>query len=322
MAISVQKVLQNMSHALGGGDLSVEIDKFQVLNEAGEFLYSMYPWKWAAGRSALLDLRGSLSGSTATWTISTPALTLTQASAFTDYDFVDGDEIEILDGTGATTGVYKIASRRSDNAIVLESALAAGNLATGDIEWAIYPGTIELPLDCRDIISIQASSTSNIIRVKLTSLDEVNQRRGANALTQSPALYLASIVYSGSPPVPILEIWPSSGSNQTGALRIFYRSRWAHLYSDSAAIDIPEFVESLYVWIARAYARGYEREDEGSLHARLQEVMASPVFDVAKRSDGQIQPHYGPPRGGGAVIHRRHRSGEHEWLVNRVDSPV
>lgn len=320
MALSVQKVLQNMSHGLGGGDLSIEIDKFQVLNGAGEFLYSMYPWKWAQGRAALLDLRGSLSGSTATWTAST--LTLTATGAFTNYTFVEGDEIEITDGTGATTGVYTIASKTSADAIVLASALAAGNLATGDIAWAIYPGTISLPLDCRDIISIHSSSTSNILQISLSSLDFINQARGANAITQSPSLHYAAIVYQGSPPVPLLEIWPSAGSNSTGALRIFYRSRWTHLYSDSAAIDIPEFMEELYIWIARAWARGYEREDEGSLHLRIAEVMASPLFMVAKKSDGMIQPFYGKTRHGGAEVWRRGRHSDQGWIVNRVEAPI
>jgi hypothetical protein len=280
----------------------------------------MYPWKWAQGRSALPNLRGSLSGTTATWTAATK--TLTAASAFTDYDYLSGDEIEITDGTGATTGVYKIASRTSANAIVLETALAAGNLATGDIAWQIFPGTIELPTDCRDIISIQSSSTSNILQVCLTTLDMINSYRGASATTQSPALYYAAIVYSGSPPVPLLEIWPSPGSNQTGALRIFYRSRWTHLYSDSATIDIPEFMESLFVWIARSFARGYEREDEGSIHTRMAEIMASPHFMVAKKSDGAIQPYFGKTRHGGATIWRRRTTQEHGWLTNRVDEPA
>lgn len=309
-----------MKHELGGGDLSIELDKFQVLNEAGEYLYSMHPWKWAHGRSALLDLRGSLSGSTATWTVAT--LTLTQASAFTNYTYVSGDEIEILDGTGATTGVYKIASKASANAIVLSTSLASGNLSTGDIEWAIYPGTISLPTDLRDITSIQSSTTSNIIWVSLTSADKINQLRGANALTTSPALYHAAVVYSGSPPVPILEIWPSPSANQTGALRIMYRSRWTHLYTDGGMIQLPEFVESLYVWIARTYAAGYERGDAVSIHQRLAELKLSPIFEAAVRSDGQVQPFYGRPRHGGAVMHRRRHTEDHGWIVNRVADPT
>jgi hypothetical protein len=300
--------------------MSIEIDKFRVINEAGEHLYSMHPWKWAAGRSSLLDLRGSLSGTTATWVASTR--TLTETNAFTNYTFVAGDEIEIISGTGATTGVYVIESKTDSSNIVLSTAgLSGSDLATGDIEWQIFPGTISLPTDLREIISIQSASTSNILWVALTSKDKIAQFRGANALTQSPALFYAAVAYQGTPPVPILEIWPSSGSNENGALRIFYRSRWTHLYADNAAINVPEFVESLYIWIARAYAAGYERGDVASVHKRLAEINQSAIFDAAKRSDGQVQPFHGRSRYGGATMWRQ-RTSDFHTIVNAIPGPT
>lgn len=320
MTLTVNKILENIRHELGGGDLSIELDKYGIINEAGEHLYSMYPWKWAQGRSALLDLRGNVTGSTATWTASTK--TLTAASAFTNYSYVSGDEIEINAGTDVTTGVYKIASRTSASAIVLEDSIAADDEAAGDIEWAIYPGTIELPTDLRDIISIQSSSTSSIVYMTLVSLDEINSRRGANSITESPSLFYGAVVYSGTTPVPVLEIWPSSGSNQTGALRIFYRSRWTHIYTDNATVAIPEFIDSLYLWIVRAFAAGYERGGSASIHARLAEIRASPIFEAARRSDGQTQP-FRKLRNGGATIWRnKYGSSEDRWIVNRVPGPT
>jgi hypothetical protein len=73
----------------------------------------------------------------ATWTESTK--TLTKASGFTDYTHVAGARILISDGTGVIPGEYVITSRTSANAIVLESSLslAAGDLATGDIDGAL-----------------------------------------------------------------------------------------------------------------------------------------------------------------------------------------
>lgn len=320
MTLTVNKVLEQMRHQLGGGDLSTELDKFAVLNEAGEHLFSMYPWHWATGRSALLSLRGNVTGATATWTAS--SLTLTQASGFTNYTFVAGDEVQILDGTGATTGVYKIASRTSANAIVLESSLASGNLSTGDIEWAIYPGTISLPSDLGEIISIQSSNTANAYRVCLTSLDQINLLRGANALTTSPALFYAAVVWSGTTPSPILEVWPSPSAAAAGALRIFYRSRWSRVSTDSAQIEIPEFVESLYIWIARAFAAGYERNEQASIHQRLAEIQAGPVFDAAKKADGRAQTKYSRIRNSGVMVNRKRDSGDQGWLVNRVGAPI
>lgn len=85
-----------------------------------------------------------LSVSDATWTESTK--TLTKASGFASYTHVDGARILITDGTGATTGEFVIASKTSDNAIVLESSLSSAgvNLTTGDIDgklcWVTYQG--------------------------------------------------------------------------------------------------------------------------------------------------------------------------------------
>jgi hypothetical protein len=103
---------------------------------------------------------------------------------------------------------------------------------------------------------------------------------------------------------------------------MFYRSRWAHVYEDAAAIDIPELVESLYVWIARAYAAGYERGDVASIHQRMAEIEASPLFQVAKRSDGMAQPWITRPLYGGAEIHRKRSGHGQAWVVNRIPGPI
>lgn len=71
---------------------------------------------------------------TATWTNGT--LTLTQTGAFANYTaFQEGDIFVCTGGTNAVRGEYMIASRTSDDAIVLGSSLSAtaGNLTTGDI---------------------------------------------------------------------------------------------------------------------------------------------------------------------------------------------
>lgn len=320
--LTTGEVLKHMRHELGGGDLSIDLDKIGIMNQAGHHLYSMHPWVWAKGRTALLDFRGSVSGTTATWTAATS--TLTDTGDFTDYTFLAGDEITILDGTGATTGVYKIASRTSANAIVLDGSIAAGNLATGDIEWQIHPQTVELPDDLRDIIHIASSSETALYRLTLTTLADVLERRATTSEVTSPSLFYGAVVFSGEPPVPILEIWPSPGSNATGALRIFYRSRWTAITADSGTsskIQIPDFVNDLYLQLARAYAAGYERSEVASLDVRLSQIHLGPVFQAAKRSDGMIQPFFGKTRGGGATIWRRPKV-QFDQIINRVAEPT
>lgn len=319
MAIAVSYALEQMRFELGGGDIPTELNAIGILNQAGHFLYSMHPWKWAVERTALLDLRGDVSGSTATWTAASS--TLAQASAFTNYSWVTGDEITVTDGTGATTGTYKVASRTSANAIVLTGSIASGNLSTGDIKWSIRPQTVALPTDLRDIVHIASTSLSSLGGVTLTTIGHIlEMRRSSASITAATGYYWGAVVYSGSTPKPILEIYPSPAANATGALRITYRARWAELTSDTGQIDVPDFVQDLFLFIARAYAAGYVRNDVGSIHARLAEIQAGPIFLAATRSDGAVQPYYGQLRGGGATLWRRQK--EAIGLANLVEPPA
>lgn len=321
MTIAISHVLAQMTHELDGGDLSIELDKFGILNQAGHFLYSMHPWNWIQGRSALLNLRGQLSGTVATWTAATN--TLTEAAAFTSYSFLDGDEITIADGTGATTGVYKIASRTSANSIVLDGSLSATDLTTGNIDWRIDPQTIDLPDDLRDIIWIASTSTNWLGGVTLTSHTEILQRRASSVVVEAGmGQYYGAVVFTGSPLSPILEIWPSPNANATGAMRIAYRTRWVDVSGDSTQIDIPGWIEDLFIFIARAYVGGYQRPNVASIHQRLAEIRASPIFEAAKRSDGMTQPYVGQLQGGGASIWRQYDSGAFVCdLTTRIPPP-
>lgn len=320
MGLATAHVLTQMGFELGGGSVPTELDTTGILNQAGHHLYSMHPWRWAVGRTALIDLRGILSGSTATWTAASS--TLTETGGFTDYSFLAGDEITISGGTGATQGTYKIASRTSANAIVLDGSIAAGNLATGDIDWTIDPGTVALPTDLRDILWIGSTSLSAVGGITLVPLQTILDLRKASAsVTAVTGLYYGAVVYSGSPiPRPILEVYPAPSANATGAMRIFYRSRWSELTGDSNQIEIPEWMYDLFIQIARAYAAGYVRNETGSLSARLAEIHAGPVFAVAKRSDGMVQPYHGQIMNG-ATGHWRRRHHPMAQIVNFVAPP-
>jgi hypothetical protein len=108
---------------------------------------------------------------TATWTEAT--FTLTQAGAFASYTFTQGDLLYVSAGTGATVGLYEIASRVDDDSITLAetaqypgvtngSDLAAGDLATGDIESSDGPWvTIQKAADtlaAGDLVYVRASA--------------------------------------------------------------------------------------------------------------------------------------------------------------------
>jgi hypothetical protein len=260
-----------------------------------------------------------LSGSAATWTASSS--TLTEASAFTGYTFLAGDEIQIQGGTGATTGVYKILSRTSANAIVLDGSLSGSDLATGDIEWRIDPQTITLPEDLRDITWISSTNNAAVGGVTLVTPQEIiEKRRSSASITASTGLYYAAVVFSGEPLKPILEIYPSANANTTGAMRIFYRSRWADITTDSTQVHVPTWIRDLFVFIVRAYAAGYVRNDMASIHQRLDEIRNGPIFEFAVRSDGMVQPFHGLTRNGGPTMWRNTRNAFAQ-VANRIPNP-
>lgn len=314
MTITVKHLLDNTRDTLGGGSIPANLDPLGIVNQAGEHLYSMHAWRFAQGRSTLLNLRGTITGTDASWTTATNTLTL--ASAFTNYTFVVGDEIEVTGGSG-TTGFYTVSSRTSANAIVLDSSLSGSNQT--DIDFTLQPYSIALPIDVRDIISIRGTGQTRYY-VTLSTLAEVLRVREVTGTND--AHWYGAISYAGSPPQPILEIAPGASANQTGALRMFYRSRWATLSSDDTTIDVPAYMEALLIQIVRAFARGYVREDQGSLDMRLAEIQAGPVFLAARRSDGAIQPYNGQLQNG-IDRWRRHRENS-QWheTIYPISPPV
>lgn len=300
MVVSVNHALDQMRHALGGGDLSIELDKLGILNQAGEYLVNMRPWHWLVGREGLINLKGPISDTTATWTAST--LTLTDTGAFANYTFRSGDQIEITAGTGATTGFYGIASRVDDDSITLDTSLATGNLATGDIEWEIRLDYAALPADFRTLIDITSKNTL-LYGVRQTSLAEIIHDRSSNVTVTSSWNYRVAVNYVGSPPVPQLEIYPTPGADQNGAWTVIYNADWTRLTADSVNIDIPEWLDSLYLRLTRAFALGYEREDVASMEQRLAAIEAGPEYRNAARRDGMVQPTFGRLEGGGPRVH-------------------
>lgn len=319
MSLHVKHLLDHVKDTLGGGDVPGNLGEgaLGLINQAGEHVYSMHAWRFAQGRSTLLNLRGGVSGENAAWTAATKTLTL--ASAFTNYTFVTGDEIQITDGgSGATEGFYEVASRTSANAIVLDTSISISN-QTG-VDFTLQPYSIDLPDDVRDIISIHGTGGTLSARVTLTSLAEVLRVR--EELTTNDQHWYGAISYVGSPPSPILEIAPGAGANSTGALRMFYRARWARLSSDSTAVDVPGFIEPLLIQVVRAFARGYVREDQGSLDERLATIAVGPIFAAARKSDGAIQPYHSTLKNG--IDRWRQPSASSGWVetTSRIAGPT
>lgn len=160
-----------------------------------------------------------------------------------------------------------------------------------------------LPTDLRDLISVQFTQ-GLVNRVRITSINEISRLRSHNIGVGLAMTWVSLVHKSATPaananqaPVPILELYPTPVTTDASALTVYYRSGWIAPYSldDNSTIGIPEYVEPLYIQILRAFARGYEEEDQGSLDARLAELYGGVLFRTAAERDGAIQHQYGPP---------------------------
>ena len=293
MVLTGNKCLSHIKHTLGG-ELSPAIDGLGLINEVGEFLASAQAWKWLETAEAKLDLRAKISIAGGT-TNSGAGTTFTKSGAFTNYTFLEGDTVEVISGTGVTAGHHRVVSKTDANVIVLETTPGASGSA---IAATLHTSAIALPSDFREIIAI--NTTSGLLKgVELTTFGDLLSKRAAS-FTSSGYHYGAisqptdtDLTVDGAP-VARLEIWPQPSANETAAITIMYRAGWKRITKDTHRLRLPVYCESLYIQFLRAFARGYEEEDEFTVSQRLTEIMSGPLFGAAVDRDASIQSDYGP----------------------------
>lgn len=315
-----------LEHALHATALTkLKLPALQVLNSAGYYLINMYPWRWLTPQTAFLTGRANVDVTTATWVEST--LTLTQVGAFADYTFVDGDIFETTSGTNVITASLTqgkhavVASRTSDDAIVLAETISStgGDLATGDIAGTVHAATLELPSDFGGIKDI--SSTNSLVNdIEMVPHEQILALRTNQVEVTSSWSYRAAVTYVGSPPRPVIDLYPDLVEAAVDLFQIFYKKGWSRLSQGSNVVDIPDFCNGLYLQIVRSFALGYEDEDQGNLDQRLMLVMNGPLFTAAKQFDRMVQPSYGHMRGG-AVARSSKRHGPNA-LSTQIGGPT
>lgn len=328
MTLQVQEALQHIRHTLGG-ELSSDLSPVTILNEAGEWLVTAHQWRWLERPSVTLNTRATLSISGATWNSTT--LTLTKTSEFANYTFVDGDRLKITGGTSVNQGWYNIASKTNSNDIVLESTIGSG--ATSDIAFTVYPSSLILPADFKELVDIQP--TQGLVNaVNTTTTAYINQLR-TNEVAIGNMVYWVAVTWganattAGGRPTPRLEVYPTPTTNATDEFTLFYRAGWPSVSADDVFIEIPDYLNMIYVQIVRAIARGYEEEDQppgrygrstpGTVLERLQAIRQSSSFIDAMRRDSQMQASRGAMQGGAVSMQRKNST---LFLKTQVQGPA
>lgn len=318
MTLTVTQATNHISDTLGGS-LSSNLTALGIINEAGRHLCSMHEWNWLARPGYHLSFRAPIEITTGIWTVATK--TLTETGAFTDYTFLNGDVYEATGGSATTEGFYRIASRTNANSIVLETAPSANNQT--DFTGSIILGGVVLPSDFAEVISIHATN-SLVSALQPTSIDYINQLRTNSVFVGAWIRWYAinwgaDVTTAGGSPSPRLEVYPVPTAAGADELTLFYRAGWQEVSGSSTNIPVPPWMESFYIQVLRAFARGYEEEDVMPLTKRLDILRTSSMFDELKRRDGNQQTNLGPMRGG--AVDREIPSGSSKFLRTSVQGP-
>lgn len=317
MVLTCAEAFRHIDHARAGtGDVP---DAMDIINQSGYWFVSCHPWKWLEGRSEQLALRGKITFSDGAWDQTTK--TLTSTGAFANYEFLDGDEIDIISAAGAldVTGLPKITAKVDANSITLDRDLGVDDTA---VTVEISLNTVRLPADFREEIAI--SSTNSLINgLKLVGWEQLLSLRTSQIEVTTSWNFYGAVVNVGVPPVPAFEIWPTptDSDNADGTFTMFYRGGWARCTADEDIISVPEWLEMQYLEVLRAVTLGYEEADNASVGMRLEAVADSRFFKKAYMRDGSTQSTYGPLRGS-AVIRDPRGGWDAAALATEVGGPV
>lgn len=124
----------------------------------------------------------------------------------------------------------------------------------------------------------------------------------------------------GPTPKPRLEIWPAPDEDLDDGLVCLYRAGWTDRDSTTDHIDLPDFMESLFVEVLCAFVLGNLEWAQESLSDRLGRIIEGALFQTAMLTDGRIQSRYGAMRGG-LVESMRHARNQNASLRTIVQDP-
>jgi hypothetical protein len=163
---------------------------------------------------------------------------------------------------------------------------------------------VDLPSDFGEIIAID-STEGLVSTIKLTTFQHLLEMR-TNQVNLANFNYFGAIVWNadtsteGGAPTVRVEIWPTPNVTDSDEFTLFYRAGWINLTEDTQYVEIPSYVEPLYIQLVRAHALGYEEEHNASMMQRLDAIYASTIYRNAMDQDQRVQNSYGPLMGGAA----------------------
>lgn len=171
--------------------------------------------------------------------------------------------------------------------------------------------------------AIATNGLTNFIRIVTPEEynDAVSHGIAPVGFTYIGAVFTPPVPSTGPDPLPRLYIYPPPVTNQADAVTICYRAGWTRLVSAEDHINLPVWMEPLFLECVLAYLKGVTEHDNGTPGDRLAKVltMDNALYRGARRRDGFAQAVAGPMEGGHVQTRRRASYGG--WVGSTLANP-
>lgn len=333
MALNAREAIAHVKHALSS-DKVPAVGGLRIVNDAGEMLVGMCSWKWLEGAQVDVSLFPDQPYIWLPRDVREITALIATDSINTCVTLTTPVEIARRRASTVNTSFHYWATLVYAPSVTKRSYDVTINSATiGSSQYVRIS-------DGAYTIDYKTSGTqSDVLRVWTDSGDAVGRARNlAAAINDTPHRTVVASVPSdgvvritaeypggadsdyfavsvnggafslaapvdgtlGGAPRPRLDLWPTPASYEANAFKAYYRGGWTRVRSDDDAIAIPEWLEPLYLQVLRATALGYERDAEGNVAARIEQLRSSRMYMDAMRRDGMVQPVLGPIQNGAA----------------------
>ena len=220
MTLTFPVLRDHINHAIGGAP-SAPLDHVELVNQAGEYLTTIHPWKWLENQEAKLNLRANVTATGLNFEVDygdngaksadrVDRLYHSSHTPFSTYTKVSGDLLEITSGTGVRKGFYVVDGGNTDpeagtggsmvtvehNPLIMNTGpIANADLTNNDIACTIHCNRIQLPYDFAELIAIDSSS-GLLNGVELTSYEDLLQKKSSTFDVGAGSTYWAAVGHS------------------------------------------------------------------------------------------------------------------------------
>lgn len=290
MKLTVRHIADHLRLAIGAEVKG--LSAVEVINLAGAWLAGAHAWAFYENTYVGLTLRGDFSRTAAVWDAS--ALTLTKAGSFANWKLFTGDLITATGGTGITPGNYAISEKISADTVKLATSMGT---STSDVAFTLTHGrkdVLHVPDGLEEIQGIDAAEGNSSGLAGFITKAELARIRAAQPIVTVPGRYYLAPFWFGTPRRERwCEVYPEPTELAVGYFRAYGRGTWLEVTDDESVVDLPDYMNHVFIEACRAFVRGYQQPESDPLGPALADLAQGPLFDAALRVDSTFVPDIG-----------------------------